>query len=104
MRRSRLKRARYSWKRKPRRESSPWLPRRIREDAAGMARLRREAFERSQGVCECGCGQPVDWWSGHLHHVLSRAKGGSDELDNLLFITPDCHKTLHGRVQWSKSA
>jgi 5-methylcytosine-specific restriction endonuclease McrA len=46
----------------------------------------------------------VDWYSGHLHHVVSRARGGSDELENLLFITSECHKNLHGKVQWSKSA
>ena len=99
-----MKRARWTWTRKPRRESSPWLPRRIREDAAGMRRLRHEAFERSNGKCECGCGARVDWYSGHLHHVVSRARGGSDELENLLFITSECHKNLHGKVQWSKSA
>ena len=99
-----MKRSRISWKRKRRRESSPWLPQRIREDAAGMMRLRHEAFERSAGKCECGCGERVDWWSGHLHHVISRARGGSDELSNLLFITPDCHKTIHGKLQWRRTA
>jgi RNA-directed DNA polymerase len=99
-----MKRSRLSWHKKERRESLPWKPRRIREDAAGMWKLRHEAYERSNGKCECGCGERVDWYSGHLHHIVSRARGGSDEMDNLLFITPDCHKNMHGRVQWSRKS
>jgi len=99
-----MKRARICWRKKVRRERPPWLPPMIREDAAGMRRLRHEAYDRSGGKCECGCGARIDWYTGHLHHVVSRARGGSDEIGNLLFITPECHKTLHGKLHWTRSA
>ncbi len=87
-----------------------WRSGRIREDAAGMARLRSEAYHRSNGLCECQrevClkrstkERVVTFWSGQLHHVISRARGGSDELSNVQFITRKCHQELTGIPLWS---
>jgi hypothetical protein len=95
------------YKRKVRKVS--WRTGRVREDADGMARLRSEAYERSQGVCECGrlacLKRPlrlrrVNWSDGHLHHEISRAHGGSDTLDNVRFITNLCHREIHGIPQF----
>lgn len=86
---------------KRRKRSVSWRTGRIREDSTGMARLRSQAFHRSQGICECGCKARVSWIDGHLHHVVSRARGGSDVLDNVLFITRACHQRIHGDLHWS---
>lgn len=82
----------------------------VREDQAGMARLRSDAYERSQGICECGRPEclcrpsrlrRVNWVDGHLHHVLPRSRGGSDTLENVQFITSQCHREITGEPQWS---
>lgn len=91
-----------SWIRpKKRVRSESWRTGRVREDAKGMARLRSEAYARSNGFCECGCGQRVGWIDGHLHHRISRAHGGSDVLDNVWFVTRPCHERIHGKPVWS---
>jgi HNH endonuclease len=75
-----------------------------------MARLRSEAYERSGGICECqrpSClARPyrlrrVSFNDGHLHHVISRARGGSDVIGNVQFITRKCHEEIHGIPLWS---
>jgi len=100
MRRSPLRR-----KAKIRRERSPWLPPRTRLSGPDMQKLRAQAFERSEGYCECGekdCKRRVFWTDGQLHHVISRAKGGSDVLENVRFVTRDCDRRIHGEPQWSR--
>lgn len=82
----------------------------VREDSAGMARLRSAAFHRSGGHCECyrvvdefppgeePCGgQLVTWVDGHLHHSKPRA----DVLDRVSFINRRCHEIITGELQWS---
>ena len=100
-----LKRSWIKVKKRVRKVNMPWKPERIREDSAGMARLRSEAFKRSGGICECGesCGKRVTWGGyeqGQLHHVISRAHGGSDVLENVQFITRYCHQEIHGMPKW----
>lgn len=92
-------------------ERAPWHPPLVRLDAMGMAALRSDAFERSDGICECSreiCQKRVPnlrrvtWTDGQLHHIVSRARGGSDELSNVQFITRRCHEEIHGKPAWSK--
>lgn len=103
-----LKRSWLRPKKRVRRVS--WRSGRIREDSKGMARLRSEAFSRSNGVCECArkaCEERplseriVTWRSGQLHHVISRGRGGSDVIENVRFITRRCHEEIHGIPQWA---
>lgn len=104
-----IRRSPIRYKRKVRKVS--WRSGRVREDAIGMARLRSAAYERSGGMCECkrlAClARPsrlrkVNYNDGHLHHVISRAHGGSDVLENVQFITDICHREIHGipRLRW----
>lgn len=30
-----------------------------------------------------------------VHHIIERREGGSDELDNLIVICPNCHRSVH---------
>jgi RNA-directed DNA polymerase len=42
------------------------------------------------------CGQPLTLAEGwHVHHLLWRAHGGTDLLDNLLLVHPNCHRQVH---------
>lgn len=108
-RRTPLTRTRIRHKRKMKKVS--WRSGRVREDAAGMARLRSEAFERSQGMCECyrvedefpeGCkpcgGLSVNWEHDEMHHSKPR----SDVLDKVSFLRRGCHETITGKLQWSR--
>jgi RNA-directed DNA polymerase len=42
------------------------------------------------------CGQPlareVGW---HVHHLLWRSHGGTDEIDNRVLLHPNCHRQVH---------
>jgi len=87
-----------------------WKSGRIREDSTGMARLRSAAYARSEGHCECwrhpgreDCRKRVNWYDGNLHHIISRARGGSDVIDNVAFITRACHNEITGqpRFNWN---
>src|SRR4051812_40560233 len=78
-----------------------WRTGKIREDGIGMARLRSAAYARSEGICECGLcpGRPpcllrASWSDGQLHHILSRAHGGSDVIENVAFINRICHHEI----------
>ena len=31
----------------------------------------------------------------NIHHIVERVKGGSDKLDNLALLHPNCHRQLH---------
>lgn len=57
---------------------------------------RRQDVAKQQGH-ECPiCGQSL--YNGenlHLHHIISRAKGGTDEKHNLVILHQECHKQIH---------
>jgi RNA-directed DNA polymerase len=40
-------------------------------------------------------GTPADF---HLHHKTPIVKGGSDRIENLVFVHPNCHKQLHWKM------
>jgi hypothetical protein len=88
-----------------------WRTGRVIEDQKGMATLRSTAFHRCQGRCECKmadssrkCSQRVTWFDGHLHHIVSRAHGGSDVISNVAFVTRQHHRELTGLLHWSSPA
>lgn len=102
-----IRRSRIRYKPKVRRVL--WRTNRVIEDSRGMAKLRSDAFSRSHGKCECVLADPervckarVSWVDGHLHHIVSRAHGGSDVLENVAFVTRQCHRELTGVLQWSR--
>ena len=52
-------------------------------------------WHRQSGICPV-CDQPLmpdDPWE--RHHVIWRVYGGSDTLDNLQLLHPNCHRQLH---------
>lgn len=36
-----------------------------------------------------------NWNILQVHHIIERRHGGSDELNNLLLLCPNCHTTIH---------
>lgn len=52
-------------------------------------------WKQQQGrcpVCTLALDQEVGW---HIHHLLPRADGGSDEVANLVLLHPVCHQQVH---------
>jgi hypothetical protein len=94
---------------RPRKEPRKWKNR-IRLDAAGMAKLRHEAWLRASGLCQLqlpGCevftslhnSYLSSYWNlcnpGQLAHIKSRGAGGEDMLDNVLWSCASCHLKSH---------
>lgn len=86
MKRSPLKRSQKPMKRSPlkvkRRGEYQWR------------KARKAALERSGGRCEgrlpCCTGT-----AEHVHHVVRRSQGGSNEVGNLLALCFRCHEWVH---------
>lgn len=52
-------------------------------------------WRRQRGRCP-NCRQPISIETGwHTHHVIWRVRGGSDRLDNLVLLHPNCHRQVH---------
>jgi RNA-directed DNA polymerase len=42
------------------------------------------------------CDRPLTLEEGwHVHHLLWRSRGGTDEIDNLFLLHPNCHRQVH---------
>ncbi len=56
------------------------------------ASLRRQVRERADGLCEyCLLAERFSVQSFHIEHVISKQHGGTDALDNLCLVCPDCN-------------
>ena len=105
---------------KPRqhKESAPWRRPKIRLNGFEMKKLRQDAFARSQGRCENSideertrCGAKINWMEFHLAHIVSRGRGGSDILENVLASCQKCHeddtrnrRKLQPHADWASAA
>lgn len=63
-------------------------------------KIRDYIKKRSGGYCE-GCGEPAPFESKtgepylHAHHVDELSRGGSDTIDSLVALCPNCHYRVH---------
>lgn len=48
-------------------------------------------YLKTLGCSECGWNKA----SCDVHHIVSRAEGGSDLLSNLTYVCPNCHRLAH---------
>lgn len=77
----------------------------IRTDAEGIALAKerktpayktKENFDflygKQRGICY-GCDMPLPWTVFAFDHIIPRAKGGSNELDNLQLLCSRCNST-----------
>lgn len=63
----------------------------------GLRGIPRSLWERQEGICP-RCKQQLDLHrSWDVHRVRYRCHGGSDKLDNLELLHPNCHRQLHSR-------
>lgn len=57
----------------------------------------KAAYERSGGICECGCGRPFGEHPKErpeYHHIIEAGLGGGNGVDNCLCVRADCHKAI----------
>lgn len=53
-----------------------------------------------RGVEKCEeCGYDRFPEAIHVHHVIPRAEGGSDQLSNLKLLCPNCHEETHIKLR-----
>lgn len=58
------------------------------------AKVRAAVYERDGHACVlCGDTRAI-----HIHHVIPRSHGGSNEEENLVCLCPYCHRIIHGEV------
>lgn len=44
------------------------------------------------------CKWCVDGVNGDIHHIIPKSEGGSDDMSNLTYVCPNCHRMLHAGV------
>lgn len=60
-------------------------------------RVRKAAWDRAQGRCECGCGRAFGKHPKErpeYHHRLAAYLGGEPTVENCLVVRWDCHRLL----------
>ena len=91
--------------------ASGWMPDRVRGTPAQRGygpewqRKRLVVLERDGWLCRCedckkrGILKPAD----QVDHIINKAAGGTDDLDNLRAISRECHKRKTSREGGRKS-
>jgi hypothetical protein len=70
----------------------------VKGDSETLRRSRKIVKERSGGICEAPwCAQLAT----DMHHVQSRARGGSDEASNLVHLCRESHSQVHLNPEWA---
>lgn len=108
MSRPRMKRARWTWKKKPSRKL--WRTGQVILRGDDMKAFRLEIFRRAEGRCEieedgvrCNIYAPWDGFGhGELSHKIHKGRGGSDSPDNVSWSCVGHHRKLHLGPQWSR--
>ena len=57
-------------------------------------KMRKIIYARSEGVCEAGVHGVCGFMATEIHHIKSRARGGSNDARNLLHICFKCHRAI----------
>lgn len=54
-------------------------------------------LNRSRKGCSiCGWNESIC----DIHHIVERCKGGSDDIDNLIIVCPNCHRVIHSNKKY----
>ncbi len=55
-------------------------------------KVRKAAYDRAAGICECGCGVPFGKERVEYDHVIPARLGGDNSLENCKALRLSCHK------------
>ncbi|MBA3752934.1 MAG: HNH endonuclease [Nitrospira sp.] len=64
----------------------------MRQEFSSKTRL--AAWERSQGMCECGCGQTIKPERPEYHHRIEAGLGGGNDIENCVVLKKSCHRAI----------
>ena len=71
-------------------------------DKFGYLNLRAFLFARESCVCQY-CSKKIEpGQCSHIHHIVTRANGGTDRAGNFALLHEKCHELLHKRKDFSK--
>jgi 5-methylcytosine-specific restriction endonuclease McrA len=77
----------------------------MRADKRSLAAARPVVLARSAGHCEGrGFSEHCTGVGVHLHHVKTRARGGSNDPANLAHLCSPCHSLVHARPGLAQAA
>ena len=62
----------------------------------GVGKFRR-LWLQQEGICPLCHRKLTDKAECELHHIVRRVDGGSDNLDNLILLHPNCHQQVHSQ-------
>lgn len=68
-------------------------------------KVKKQAWDRANGFCECGCGRPFGKHPKtvpNYDHVIPAKLGGDATLGNCMCIRFDCHQTKTKEVDMPK--
>ncbi|MGI9452162.1 MAG: HNH endonuclease signature motif containing protein [Geminicoccaceae bacterium] len=66
----------------------------MKDSLRGRQRL-LHLWRAQKGKCP-NCHEPITKNTGwHVHHILPKAQGGTDNLANLILLHPNCHRQVH---------
>ena len=65
----------------------------LAERAGGRCEARVLMDDRFRPVCGSGKGD------AHRHHIVERSHGGTNDLNNLLFVCDACHTWIHSHPE-----
>ncbi len=75
----------------------------MKNSLKGRERLLR-LWQAQKGHC-LNCDEPITKETGwHLHHILPKAQGGTDNQANLMLLHPNCHRQIHNSDQREQPA
>lgn len=55
-------------------------------------KTKKAAYDRSKGICECGCGIPFGKERVEYDHILPSFLDGTNDLENCQAVRMSCHK------------
>ena len=59
-------------------------------------KIRKQVYERDNYTCRLCRAKDVKLYA---HHIVSKSKGGSDNLENLVSLCEECHIKQHPHLQ-----
>ena len=62
----------------------------VRLTGEDIRTLREQVALRDKNTCVV-CRRWISWMDGHMAHIVSRGRGGSDTLENCVWKCPACH-------------
>ena len=76
----------------------PYLSERRERKIGATLRSRHQLlklWKEQEGICP-NCNQPITESTGwHNHHIVHKAKGGSNGTENRVLVHPNCHRQVH---------